>query len=91
MKGYTFPVYATESCPKNETKWIERSIALNCNETNGYMCILNEQLTVLSEFCYTKPKISIPKGKRAMVFINVIIRLQCRSLYGKVKKKDNFT
>lgn len=75
MDRKEFLVSPTGSCPKNKPKWLERSIALNCNDTNGYMCMPNEQFTVLFEFCYTKPKIPIPEGKRATVFNIVIIML----------------
>lgn len=60
--GSTFPVYTTNSCPKNKIEWLKRSIALNCNETNGYMCIPNEKFTQLLELCYILPKVAIPKG-----------------------------
>lgn len=62
LGGSRFPVNTTNSCPKNKTEWFKRSVALNCNETNGYMCIPNEELTVLLEFCYILPKVPIPKG-----------------------------
>lgn len=62
LEAYKFPVHTTESCPKNELEWLERSLALNCNKTNGYMCIPNEDITTLLEFCYYKPKVIIPKG-----------------------------
>lgn len=62
LDGYKFPVYTTESCPKSNTEWLERSSSLQCNETNGYMCIPNEEITMLLEFCYHLPKTIIPKG-----------------------------
>lgn len=62
-EGYKFPVYKTESCPKSNAEWLERSSSLRCNETNGYMCIPNEKITMLLEFCYHVPKTIIPKGK----------------------------
>lgn len=63
IDGYKFPVYRTLSCPKNETEWLERSSVLNCTDQNGYMCIPNDMITELVEFCYTKNVESIPKGK----------------------------
>lgn len=60
--GYRFPVLTTKSCPTNEAQWLERSSTLNCNETNGYMCIPNGEITVLFEFCYHKPRTIIPSG-----------------------------
>lgn len=59
---YKFPVYTTKSCPRTEPEWCERSVALNCNETNGYMCIPNEEITALLEFCYFVKKLIIPRG-----------------------------
>lgn len=61
---YKFPVYTTQSCPKNETEWLERSFVLNCTDQNGYMCLPNDMITVLVEFCYTKKVVPIPKGKK---------------------------
>lgn len=63
LDEYKFPVYTTESCPKSNTEWLERSSSLQCNKTNGYMCIPNEEITMLLEFCYRVPKTLIPKGK----------------------------
>lgn len=66
IDGYKFPVYTTASCPKNKAEWLERSFGLNCTDQNGYkssyMCIPNEMITVLVEFCYNK-KVAIPEGK----------------------------
>lgn len=62
IDGYKFPVYTTPSCPQNKTEWLERSFFLNCTNQNGYMCLPNEMLTDLVEFCYTKDVVSIPKG-----------------------------
>lgn len=62
MEGYAFPVYTTESCPKNKTEWTDRSSLLNCTNTNGYTCITNENFTELLQFCYTDPRIRIQKG-----------------------------
>lgn len=62
LKGYAFPVYTVETCPSNLTKWSERSFALNCTESNAYMCVPNENITELLEFCYSLPEIQITKG-----------------------------
>lgn len=64
MDGYNFPVYSTESCPKNKTEWLQRSFVLNCTKRNGYMCVPNKHITVLMEFCYIVEKVSVPKGKK---------------------------
>lgn len=63
LDGYAYPVYTTEVCPKNLIEWKERSSALNCNQTNAYMCVPNENITELLEFCYSGPQIRIVKGK----------------------------
>lgn len=63
INGYKFPVYTTASCPKNKREWLGRSFVLNCTYENGYMCIPNDMITVLVEFCYTKNIEPIPKGK----------------------------
>lgn len=62
LDGYEFPVYSTERCPRNQTEWNERSSAISCNETNGYVCLPNENITELLEFCYIYPFIWIQEG-----------------------------
>lgn len=64
IDGYKFPVYTTPSCPQNKTEWLERSSVLNCTDRNGYMCLPNEMLTELVEFCYTQNVGAIPRGKK---------------------------
>lgn len=62
LNGYEFPVYTTKLCPRNKTQWNERSVALNCTESHGYVCIPNEHFTDLLEFCYFASKMLIVKG-----------------------------
>ncbi|XP_062574787.1 uncharacterized protein LOC134236628 [Saccostrea cucullata] len=62
LEGYSFPVYNTTSCPRDQSEWRSRSPDLNCTENNGYMCIPNENITELLEFCYRYPRIPIEKG-----------------------------
>lgn len=64
LDGYEFPVYSTEYCPRNETEWKERSTAINCSDKNGYVCLPNDNITELLEFCYTIPFIWIEEGKQ---------------------------
>eukprot|EP00105_Crassostrea_gigas_P012007 XP_011427870.1 PREDICTED: uncharacterized protein LOC105328615 [Crassostrea gigas] len=61
LDGYDFPVYSTESCPRNQSEWNKRSSAINCTNDNGYMCIPNDDRTQLLEFCYIYPRILITK------------------------------
>lgn len=63
LDGYDFPVYSTQLCPRNETEWNQRSTAINCTEKNGYVCLPNENITELLEFCYVYPFILIQEGK----------------------------
>lgn len=60
--GYEFPVYSTVVCPRNQTEWKERSTAINCTEENGYLCLPNENISQLLEFCYIYPFIWIEEG-----------------------------
>lgn len=62
LDGRRLLVYETDSCPENKTDWLKRSSALNCTKLNGYLCIPNENITGLLEFCYYFPKIPVPKG-----------------------------
>nr|XP_034308583.1 ankyrin-3 isoform X2 [Crassostrea gigas] len=62
IAGYKFPVYSLPFCPRNESEWNNRSLALICNNANGYTCLPNEKLTELVEFCYTVPWIWIEEG-----------------------------
>lgn len=62
LTGYEFPVYTTNMCPRDETEWSQRSSSINCTESNSYICIPNDNLTELLEFCYINPTTWIPKG-----------------------------
>lgn len=62
LEGYKFPVYTTAFCPRIQTEWTERSSALKCNKSNGYMCIPNESIDQLLEFCYREPVERVQKG-----------------------------
>lgn len=59
-----FQVFSTKFCPRNKREWFERSFALNCTKRNGYMCMPNENITRLLEFCYKRPKIMMEPGKK---------------------------
>eukprot|EP00105_Crassostrea_gigas_P010536 XP_011425851.1 PREDICTED: uncharacterized protein LOC105327223 [Crassostrea gigas] len=61
LKGYQFPVYLTKKCPGNQAEWKNRSSVINCTESNGYMCLPNENFTELLEFCYIYPRILVQK------------------------------
>lgn len=62
LEGYDFPVFSTKKCPGNQVEWKKRSSAINCTEQNGYMCLPNENLTDLLEFCYIYPRILVQQG-----------------------------
>lgn len=57
--------YNTSSCPKNESEWKRRSDALNCNETNSYMCLADDRLSELLELCIDFHPIGIRQGEQA--------------------------
>ena len=64
LDGFPFPVYTTQSCPRNKTEWEARSSEFNCNTDNSsYACLPNENITELLEFCYPQQVINIQKGK----------------------------
>lgn len=58
----TFSVFRTVSCPKTNKEWKDRFTAINCTDTTGYMCIPDEKLTNLLEFCYVRSEIGLPEG-----------------------------
>ncbi|XP_078311433.1 uncharacterized protein LOC144618711 [Crassostrea virginica] len=62
LEGYKFPVFTTESCPKNETEWEARSAVFFCLGERSYACLPNENFTELLEFCYPAQVISIHQG-----------------------------
>lgn len=62
LDGYQFPVFQTESCPRNEIEWTGRSSVLNCTKSNGYMCMPSENFTTLLEFCYSQDKLVVENG-----------------------------
>ena len=63
LEGYKFPVFTTESCPKNETEWEARAAVFFCLGESSYACLPNENFTELLEFCYPAQVISIHQGK----------------------------
>lgn len=81
LKGYEFPVYTTKLCPRNKTQWNKRSVALNCTESNGYVCIPNEHFTELLEFCYFASKMLIVKGLCMFLYKHpsIVDAYSCRS------------
>lgn len=70
LDGYAFPVFITGVCPRNLTEWQERSSTFNCNRSNAYMCVPDENITELLQFCYSGPQIRIVKGKNKVETIN---------------------
>lgn len=60
--NYVFTVHTTKACPRNQSEMDERSLALNCTESNGYTCLPDKNLNVLLEFCYKRARIAVPKG-----------------------------
>ena len=56
-------MYTTSSCPRTEFEYQVRSTRINCSETNLYMCVPNESLTSLYEFCYFEP-VALSEGKK---------------------------
>lgn len=79
LNGYEFPVYTTKLCPRNKTQWNERSVALNCTESHGYVCIPNEHFTHLLEFCYFASKMLIVKGKELYIFNQSVLKIKYNS------------
>ena len=68
LDGYKFPVWTTNSCPRNETEWNDRSSFFKCNYESSYACLPNENFTELLEFCYPAQVISIQKGKYTCIY-----------------------
>ncbi|XP_078312028.1 uncharacterized protein LOC144618900 [Crassostrea virginica] len=62
LEGYSFPVYTTDFCPRNETEWKARSSTFNCSKDSSYACFPNENITELLEFCYPLRIIAIQEG-----------------------------
>lgn len=65
---YRYPVYSVTSCPTNATKWETAARLRNCsfNEVkpiNHYMCVPNQELTKLFEFCYDQIRPMVQNGK----------------------------
>lgn len=53
----------TEFCPRNKTEWERRSNLFNCTRNKkSYMCLPNEQLSALVEFCYIGDQTPIEPG-----------------------------
>nr|XP_022295508.1 uncharacterized protein LOC111105480 isoform X4 [Crassostrea virginica] len=62
LESNRFPVYTTESCPRNETEWDKTSSFFNCATNTIFSCFPNEDLTMLLQFCYPSKNIPIEKG-----------------------------
>nr|XP_022304344.1 uncharacterized protein LOC111111578 [Crassostrea virginica] len=54
-------VYKTTSCPTNHSEWLSRSASIQCKSEQGYMCVPDENLTGLIEFCYKFRNIGLRK------------------------------
>ncbi|XP_078327755.1 uncharacterized protein LOC111102455 [Crassostrea virginica] len=82
LHEYTFPVYTTDFCPRNEREWKARSSVFNCTGKYSYACIPNNELTELNEFCYNQSYIPIPKG--CCLFLNKrsLTQLDCYNCTG---------
>lgn len=55
-------VYKTRSCPTNRSQWLWRSASIQCTSESGYMCIPDDNLIELVEFCHTFATSGILKG-----------------------------
>lgn len=66
LEGYRFLVYLIEFCLRNQIEWNERLFGINCNRSNGYMCLFNENFIQLLEFCYEYFFILIEEGNRGV-------------------------
>lgn len=77
LDGYNFPVYSTKHCPRNQTEWNQRSSAIHCSKDNGYVCLPNENITGLLEFCHTYKFILIEEGNHHKVSYRIHIRCKC--------------
>lgn len=56
-------VYKTAACPTNQSEWLSRSASINCTSEKGYMCVPDETLMQLIEFCYRFGKTAVKKGE----------------------------
>lgn len=55
-------VHKTASCPTNHSEWLSRSASIQCTSDKGYMCVPDENLMELIEFCYNFRHAGIKKG-----------------------------
>lgn len=68
LEGYEFLVFLIEFCLRNQIEWNKRLFVINCNKINGYMCVFNNNLNQLLEFCYEMFVIMMIKGNRGLKF-----------------------
>lgn len=80
LQEYKFKVFTTASCPKNHIEWKIRSNILNCTNRNGYMCLPNENITSLIEFCYSLYRVPIPKGKEHIRVLKKTIKINVQTV-----------
>ena len=55
-------VHKTTSCPTNHSEWLSRSTSIQCTSEKGYMCVPDENLMELVEFCYKFGNTGMKKG-----------------------------
>lgn len=55
-------VYKTTSCPTNHSEWLSRSASIQCTSEKGYMCVPDENLMELVEFCHKFGTSGIKEG-----------------------------
>lgn len=88
---YVFQVHTAESCPKTRNKMNERSLALNCTESNGYTCLPNENISVLLEFCYKRARIPVTKGFCLFLRYSDVDAYDCQRFFSGCPEADYFT
>ncbi|XP_061176059.1 serine/threonine-protein phosphatase 6 regulatory ankyrin repeat subunit A-like [Saccostrea echinata] len=62
---YRYPVFPVTSCPLNTTDWNSSARRRNCSlddVRNRYLCVPNQQKSVLLEFCYDEVRPMVQKG-----------------------------
>lgn len=92
--GYEFPVYTTESRPRNLTEWQERSSILNCTKRNTYMCVPDDKhhgtLRVLLQSASNTVNEWYKKYFRNIIHnLYVTIKQRFQQAYLKISRKSN--
>ncbi|XP_078322245.1 uncharacterized protein LOC144621999 isoform X2 [Crassostrea virginica] len=81
-------LHPTNQCPQNETERNNRATAISCTDTGNYMCIPDNDLMELFEFCFPLYSVRIGKGRCLTVYNKSnVLEYNCQSFVAGCPEK----